>query len=173
MGYGNKLQATSYTTAFQDKGRHTMKDDIDAIGKNFSGPLKEGSLEVAMVSLSRTSLERHQDLMKQIRPMRSILTSSYCAEYYSTGEPNSEDCVREGLQRRLKEIKVILMGVDARSVRPMRAMVTGKADPSDVEELHFLEDYARAIRDEAIMVAKSLRELKSAPNQTPALQKAQ
>lgn len=49
----------------------------------------------------------------------------------------------------VEDIKIMLAGIDSRSIRPMRSILAGTATEEDRKELAALENFARDLREEA------------------------
>lgn len=64
-----------------------------------------------------------------------------------------ENWSQEQITNRLKEIHTMMLGIDQRSIRSMRAILTKQDTESDRNELFVLEKSAQELRAEATMLA--------------------
>ncbi|MDE7346746.1 MAG: hypothetical protein K2N48_08415 [Muribaculaceae bacterium] len=77
--------------------------------------------------------------------------SEACAFFASN--MSKENWTKEQIATRLGDIKVMLRGIDFRSLRSMRSILTGQDTKEDREELMSLEKTARELRAEAANLA--------------------
>lgn len=95
-----------------------------------------------------------------IRAMRTVFLGNHSKERTDKlihHMKHQEHWDQARVDARLKEIKILLRGIDARSIRPLRAVMAGTATKQDKEELKKLEEYAMDLRIEATeMVTRKL-----------------
>lgn len=91
-----------------------------------------------------------------ITALRSIFTgksSKNEAKTFVASNLDKENWSREKISTRLREIKIMMTGIDYRSIRSMRAIMTNSDTKEDRRELTILEQTAQRLREEAASLA--------------------
>lgn len=101
--------------------------------------------------------------LNEVRGMRDKMC--ICGAYPnppSVKESEDLNASKDPLQR-LREIKTLLMGIDARSIRAIRAAMAGEATAIDRAEILSLEEHAKVLREEAAAINLRLKLQSLAP----------